>query len=193
MFGSGLSGLRSGRPRLLADDRGAVTLDWLTLAAGGVILSAALVATIGDDVMRLAETMAAEASATEGESAAMSAMRIGRDAGATGRGTAEDEPRRLYYPDRPEMGGPLPLPPLDAPGVSVAAPSDAGGRGAFEPEIAEPAAQDPVAMPSLAGMGAMPAEDAAPSIAAPDCDADEAAARENAWAGRAMSAEAGCR
>ncbi|MEO1773744.1 MAG: hypothetical protein AAFS07_02195 [Pseudomonadota bacterium] len=143
---SGVRGVTTKRSFFRADD-GAVSLDWMTLAAGLVVLTSAVIGFYGGQAIGLVDKLTDEDAAHQ---RAVMAMQSERDA------RAEHEPRGLYYPDRPEAvevsvpGG--------VSGVTVVRPRDAGGAGAFEPHIAEPERHDvsgaAPAMPSVDTYGA---------------------------------------
>lgn len=138
---------RPERPGFLHDRRGAVTLDWTTLVAALVIGGVAAVVLVGDDAMRIAGKMMAETE--DGAGAAGAADRVGLTASADRSGPAEREraPSTLFRPEAPD----LPVVVLDETGTPVVARrSDTGGRGAFDPALAEPGRPDDPRMPVLA-------------------------------------------
>ncbi|MEM6421966.1 MAG: hypothetical protein AAF698_05200 [Pseudomonadota bacterium] len=139
----------------LRAEAGAITLDWVTITAASVMLTVAAVLVIGDEAMGLVDRMADEDAAHQRAVMEMTARQNARVA---------REPRVLYYPDSPEMAGQTPVM-AGVSGVTIDRPRDAGGGGAFEPEIDEPVRTD------HAGIApAMPAE----------LDADRVAEKETA-------------
>ncbi|MEM9765571.1 MAG: hypothetical protein AAF968_24235 [Pseudomonadota bacterium] len=124
-----------------ADMRGAITLDWLTLLAGLLVVTASLLFAVGGDVGALARAIGVE---TSEEFAGGSTLGLSENA-RPAIIQSEHEPLRLYYPDRPEAGN-------DESGASVVSaavdrPLDIGASGAFEPAIAEPDAAEPAPTP----------------------------------------------
>ncbi|MEM9781472.1 MAG: hypothetical protein AAF899_03255 [Pseudomonadota bacterium] len=111
-----------------------MTLDWLAVVSGGILMTVVAVTVIGDDAIGVVTDLNDREAAHEAAVAAAAERAFARRERA-----AMAEPRRTYYPDAPEIGG------VTGTGTSasvetglIAAPRDAGGTGAFEPAIAEP-------------------------------------------------------
>lgn len=170
-------GKKSRRGFLRAED-GAIALEWLTLTAGTVILSATLVGVYGSQAMGLVDR-AAEEDAMHGRAALA--------AHAPVRSATAHEPRMLYYPDSPELA----VNGAAVAGVTIDRPRDAGGKGAFEPAIAEPTRT------AVEGAGpAMPlavavAEQADVSIAGESVPGGDTCA-DNAWVTESLREAGSC-
>lgn len=159
----------------MADEAGAMTLDWMSLTGGVVVATVAIVGVIATDAVGLVGKM------NDMDAAHHRAVAEAKVLAERGGMASAAEPARLYYPD--STAGPAPMGSDTA--VLIAAPRDSGGGGAFEPAIAEPRrGEETIAAiggPSLAvpGVDGGPAVDAAVTggvgAAADDCR-DRAAA-----------------
>ncbi|MEL6480667.1 MAG: hypothetical protein AAFQ75_04380 [Pseudomonadota bacterium] len=178
----------------VSDTRGAITLDWLTLLAGLLVVTASLLFAVGGDVGALARAIGVE---TSEEFAGGSSLGLSENARPSII-QSEHEPLRLYYPDRPEARG-------DETGTSVVSaavdrPLDIGASGAFEPAIAEPDTAEPAPTPvaTLDTSEILPVTETVSVVTdapRPDCvlegpvDADEA----SPWVSGILQDEVRCR
>ncbi|MGF1552789.1 MAG: hypothetical protein ACFBWO_09840 [Paracoccaceae bacterium] len=193
-------GDRGAVSRFVRGEKGAISLEWLALL--GIVLAAgtAVLAYVGPSMVHALETAAEEDVRAHAEDGGFgmggSQGRSGGGGGggfAVGGGGGASEPRPLYYPDRPEHA-------FDdaaaTAAVSIGLPGDLGGAGAFEPDIAEPAAGGGAA-PSL---GALRLGTDGPGISGPGvsldadavCETGGGAGADNPWLSESLRVSNGC-
>ncbi|MEM6677028.1 MAG: hypothetical protein AAF675_04055 [Pseudomonadota bacterium] len=160
-------------PRFLRAETGAITLDWLTLVAGTLLLGFGAFVFVAGDVTKLAEMIGIE---TRDEVAKADSLW-----GAQERSPRQigQEPRLLYYPDSPETD--VAALTRDA-APMIDQPLEIGASGAFEPAIADPGASREIAEPMLN-------QSVAPEIASPNVQIEDIAVPREAC--EAVLAEAG--
>ncbi|MEO0425982.1 MAG: hypothetical protein AAF160_00945 [Pseudomonadota bacterium] len=177
-----------------AVDKGAITLDWLTLLAGLLVVTSAVLFAVGGDVSSLARAIGVETSEELADSNTLWGAKSARPSVIK----SENEPLRRYDPDRPEMSADT----LSTATLSAAVdrPLDIGATGAFEPAIAEPDAAEPAPTPVatlqtteiLPTTEAIAVETDAPR---PDCVLEEPVAEDDAspWVSGILQDEVRCR